>query len=486
MSDAEAAEPSSRGLDEWVAGITENELPLFAQALSEISAVAADPESSAADLAQAITADIAMSVRLLKIANSPLLNPQNRNIDSISNAVVLMGFDAVRDLAMGLSLVGTLDRAGASDRLAPLVAHAFHAGSQAQRLSRGAGDRFPEETFVAGLLLNLGEVAFWSRPRPEGRRIEALMARGVPAREAERAVLGFTTRQLSARLAEAWRMGGLLRACLADSATASPRCQRVLLGDAIAGAVEREGWKGRETVRLQQTAVKLLGLPEDDVQRLLREATRQAARMAGRIGVASVERMLTMPETRRPPGLEGPSGVVSAAGVEPDPHAELAAMRQLHAALKQPKPDPEKLMSIVLEGIRSGIGMDRVLFAAPSPNRVWLKVRHSSGADQPALLRDWVVDVGPDARNLFRVLLETGKAIWVDDERRRRLGGLITAEVDAWARGAAFFAMPVRAGKRAAGLIYADRARSGRALDEEAFSSFVYFGEQAGRSLERV
>ncbi len=486
MSEADAAEPVSRGLEEWVAGITENELPLFAQTLNEISAVAADPESSAADLARSITADIAMSVRLLRIANSPLLNPQNRDIDSISNAVVLMGFDAVRDLAICLSLVGTLDQAAVGDRLVRLVAHAFHAGSQAQRLSCSAGDRCPEETFVAGLLLNVGEVAFWSRPRPEGRRIDALMARGIPAHQAEREVLGFTLRQLSARLADAWRMGGLLRACLAETGAESPRSQRVLLGDQIAGAVERDGWKGREAVRLQRAAAKLLGLPEDDVQRLLREATRQAARMAGRFGVQSVERMLTPPEPPRPPALQRQVAEGPAARVEPDPHAQLAAMRKIHAALQQPKPDPEGLMAITLEGIRSGIGMDRVLFAAPSPNRVWLKARYAVGADQAALLRDCVINVGPDARNLFRVLLETRKAIWVDDERRQRLGDLITEEIDAWALGASFFAMPVFAGKRAAGLLYADRARSGGELDEEAFSSFVYFGEQAGKSLERA
>jgi len=45
--------------------------------------------------------------------------------------------------------------------------------------------------------------------------------------------------------------------------------------------------------------------------------------------------------------------------------------------------------------------------------------------------------------------------------------------------------MPIFVRSRPVGLLYADRSASGRELDEEAFTSFRYFGDQIGAGLAR-
>lgn len=475
------------GVAEWAAGITENELPLFAQNLSEISSVASRARSSAADLAEVITMDISMSVRLLKIANSPLLNPQNRPIDSIRAAVVLMGFDAVRDLAFSLSLVSELHRAdsGEGDRVVELLAHAFHAAAQAQVLARAAGDRCPEETFVASLLLDVGEMAFWSRPRRQADAIRALMAGGVERGRAERRVLGFALRELSGRLAEDWRMSGLLRAALGPAANDEPRCRSVLLGDAVANVVERHGWASAEAVRVLDQVAELTGLAPTELEQRMREATRGAAKMARRFGVPAIERFLA----RAPESSPGAADEPAAAGPgpancpPPNPQAELVAVRELQAQLKVlGKPDIDKLMRLALDGLHAGAGVDRAFFAVLSRDRGWLEVRHAAGAERAALLDGRRIEVS-GGRTLSALLLKTGKAVWIDAAHRESLGALIGPDIDAWARGAAFFAMPVSVRGRPVGLLYADRSVSGRALDETVFASFRFFGEQIAVGL---
>jgi len=497
---AEEARPPRDGVWAWVDSITERELPLFAQNLAEISSVASARQSSAADLAGAITMDISMSVRLLRIANSPVLNPQDRTIDSVRTAVVLMGFDAVRDLAFSLSLVSELHRGDGNDRVVELLAHAFHAATQAQTLARVDKDRSPEEVFVAGLLSNVGEMAFWSRPRSEGAAIEARIARGEPREDAERAVLGFPLKDLSRRLAEEWRMSGLLRSVLADPASGNPRCGSVRTGDAVATVVEAHGWESREGKAALDDAAEQVSMSKAELEPLLRDATRQAGKMARRFGVPEIERFLSQgragagsDKASAAGGALAADAAVAAASGAPDqaafatadPQLELQAVRELQAQLQEDKPDIDRLMRLALEGLHGGAGMDRAFFAMLSPDRSVLRARYAAGGDREALLEACRIPVGNGARNLFGVLLQTGKAGWVDAARRDRLGSLIGADIDRWAAGAPFFAMPIYVRSRPVGLLYADRSASGRALDDDAFSSFRFFGDQIGAGLAR-
>lgn len=490
---AASAPAGGATLGSWAAAITEKELPSFAQNLSEISSVASQARSSAADLARVITLDVSMSVRLLKIANSPLLNPQERAIDSVRAAVVLMGFDAVRDLAFSLSLVRELHRGAAGDRVVALLAHAFHAGSQAQVLAQAFKDRSPEEAFVAGLLLDVGEMAFWSRARPEAARIRALVADGLEQDQAEWRVLGFRLRELTCRLAEDWRMGALLRTALSPGAEDEPRCRSILQGDAIARSVERHGWQARQTMRLVEESAAIAGMPPADLKRRLQEGTRAAARMARRFGVESIERFLSAdgspektPEDVPQSTLEDvPEDDARAAGhALPDPQRELEAVRDLQAEMQQ-KPDIDRLMRLALEGLHAGAGVDRAFFAVLSQDRGMLVARYAAGIDPAAVLEHCRFDLHAQQRSLFALLLKSARTIWVDDAHRARLGDLVSAEIDGWAGGEGFFAMPIFVRQRPVGLLYADRAASRRALDESAFKSFRFFGEQIAAGLAR-
>jgi len=487
------------GVWAWVDSITERELPLFAQNLAEISSVASARQSSAADLARAITMDISMSVRLLRIANSPVLNPHDRTIDSVRTAVVLMGFDAVRDLAFSLSLVSELQRGDGDQRVVELLAHAFHAATQAQTLARLGNDRSPEEVFVAGLLLNVGEMAFWSRPRPEGEAIEARLARGDSREQAERAVLGFPLKDLSRRLAEEWRMSGLLRSVLADPESRKPRGGSVRTGDGVARVVEAHGWDSRAGKAALADAAERVSLPTAELEPLLREATREAGRMARRFGVPEIEKLLsrsrpgaggsTTPDAFEPPSAAGTDSGAAAGDratfAPADPQVELQAMRDLQAQLQEDEPDIDRLMRLALEGLHGGAGMDRAFFAMLSPDRSSLRARYAAGGDREALLEGCRIPVGTGERSLFGVLLQTGKAVWVDAARRDRLGPLIGADIERWAAGAPFFAMPIYVRSRPVGLLYADRSASGRALDDAAFTSFRFFGDQIAAGLAR-
>ncbi|MGR9107905.1 MAG: HDOD domain-containing protein [Gammaproteobacteria bacterium] len=116
-------------------------------------------ETSLEHLAELIQADQALSAKILKFANSPMIAPR-RPIVSIRDGVILIGLIAVRNLVLGLSLIGKHQRGSCPGFDYPRywmrsLAVAVAMGTLAERQRILAS----EEAFTLGLLANIGQLA---------------------------------------------------------------------------------------------------------------------------------------------------------------------------------------------------------------------------------------------------------------------------------------------------------------------------------------
>lgn len=117
-------------------------------------------DASMAEVADTLAADPALSVRLLKYANSALVGAR-REITTVREATVLLGMRTVRMMALSFSLVSSQDR-----RACPgfdygafwshSLAHAVAARNLAHKHRSVPG----EEAFAAGLLAGIGKLTF--------------------------------------------------------------------------------------------------------------------------------------------------------------------------------------------------------------------------------------------------------------------------------------------------------------------------------------
>jgi hypothetical protein len=259
----------------------------------------------------------------------------------------------------------------------------------------------------------------------------------------------------------------------------------VQLGDAAAYVAERHGWDSKEGRAFVDDLTESLQVPRAELAEVLRGATEAASRMARRFGVTSITSVLTpKPSDRSEPGTDGVPAVDGDAIRQPDARAELEAVRGLQLELAG-KPDLDRLMRLALDGLYQGAGIDRAFFAMLSQDRGRLRARYAAGCDAANVLDDCEFRIDGQRRHLFAILLKSRKTVWVDEARRHQLGDVIGSDIDRWATGGAFFAMPVFVRSRPLGLLYADRAASGRPLDDAAFTSFRFFGEQIAAGLAR-
>ncbi|MEM1422428.1 MAG: HDOD domain-containing protein [Planctomycetota bacterium] len=171
-----------------------------------------DPNSTANDLHQIISNDPALCARILKVVNSSFYGLPGQ-IGSINRAIVLLGLNAVKNIAISASLA-KLFRGG---QLSPhfsardLWTHSVATATAAKVIADDMKVASSDEAFLAGLVHDLGimvEMQFDRQKLIEVIEKVAPDADGVPAScmlEAEREVFGATHQEFGRGLATKWK-----------------------------------------------------------------------------------------------------------------------------------------------------------------------------------------------------------------------------------------------------------------------------------------
>jgi len=134
-------------------------LPTLPTVLSQVMATAADAEASAADLGRHIASDQTLSAALLKAVNSAYYGLYRR-VDSITTAIVILGFFEVRNLVLAATAFRNFPKGDPDFDRVQLWRHSLATAMTAQRLARAVHIRGGEAAFVCGLLHDIGKVAF--------------------------------------------------------------------------------------------------------------------------------------------------------------------------------------------------------------------------------------------------------------------------------------------------------------------------------------
>ncbi|MCC6240300.1 MAG: HDOD domain-containing protein [Phycisphaerales bacterium] len=194
-------------------------LPTIAMQLLEVTG---NDQSSARDVVKLIESDMALTTRILQLVHRPDMKVRGE-VNSVEQAVVLLGFAAVRSTVLAVSVFETFGTGPArrfghfarDDFWKHSIAVACCAELLAEQLSTVFGKDSgvdPSQAFVAGLLHDLGKVALDAcLPKSFDRVVEAVeMLRGNIA-DIERKVIGLDHMVVGKRLAERWQLPAVLR-----------------------------------------------------------------------------------------------------------------------------------------------------------------------------------------------------------------------------------------------------------------------------------
>lgn len=182
-------------------------LPPLPAAVEKINSLTQDIESDIADIARAISSDDALTARILRVANSAFYG-LSRKINTVSQAIVILGFNAVKNLSIGISLFGLWgkEKEVALDR-EEFWRHCLAVGCGSRLLALRLKMKDPEEAFVAGLLHDIGKVILMEHfPKEYSNVIDEAESKRLPLYVLEHEVFGIDHAVVGMKICEQWKL----------------------------------------------------------------------------------------------------------------------------------------------------------------------------------------------------------------------------------------------------------------------------------------
>ncbi len=181
-------------------------MPAFPRSVQQILELTRDVNCAPKDLVRVIDHDPVVTVKILRVVNSAYYSLP-KQITSINHAVVYMGFNSLKNLALSIAAIGMLPK----DNLAGFDAqeyllHSLTTANIAKLLAARVGNVDPTDCFIAGLLHDFGKVVFAQYMPREFR--EALMMSewaDTSLHLALREIIGTDHAVVGAMLVEKWR-----------------------------------------------------------------------------------------------------------------------------------------------------------------------------------------------------------------------------------------------------------------------------------------
>ena len=181
-----------------------SDFPALSNIITEINTIVASESDSANKLARVILQDFALTNKLLRLVNTVSYGQFGGNISTISKAVVIMGFETVRNIAMSLIMLEFMQNKSLAHQFKDEVIASFFAGVVATQLAAGKNIRDAEELMICAMFQNLGRMLVTFYFFEESQEIARLVEQGQSEDQASIKVLGLTANEIGIGVARCW------------------------------------------------------------------------------------------------------------------------------------------------------------------------------------------------------------------------------------------------------------------------------------------
>jgi putative nucleotidyltransferase with HDIG domain len=181
-------------------------MPAFPKSVQKILELTRDVNCTPRDLVQVIDKDPVVTVKILKVVNSAYYSLP-KQITSVNHAVVYMGFNTIKNLALSIAAIGILPQQNAADfDVQKYLLHSLSTAVIAKQLATHLDDADPMDCFIGGLLHDFGKVVCAQfMPDEFKHALQIAETDGSSLHAALRYTLGTDHAVIGAMLVEKWR-----------------------------------------------------------------------------------------------------------------------------------------------------------------------------------------------------------------------------------------------------------------------------------------
>ncbi len=287
------------------------DLPSMPQVLLRLLRLADSPSVSAADLAEVVQQDPALSVHVLVAANQ-VKRRQNGDLKTIGRCVEALGPHIVQTMAACLAIRGVFDRSGGerSLDLTGYWVHSLRVADLARAIAIQLGREDGEEAYLAGLLHDIGQLLLLGGMNGRYGTLLAWSRDEAALLALERPELGTDHAAVGAWLIDQWRLPSfmadavLFHHCQPTEIFAADTLSRIIWTAHVAvdAGLNEEKFEYR-------IIESMLGLTEGSLKVLVGQAFARVTQLTADMGVEVAMPTTSLPRALHPPfenaGLPG-------------------------------------------------------------------------------------------------------------------------------------------------------------------------------------
>jgi serine/threonine protein kinase len=485
-----------------------SDFPALSTAIGAINRLAASEKESLSSLSNAILKDFALTNKILRVVNSPhYRSVAGGSISTVSRAIVVLGFNTIRSIAVSLILFEHLENKSHAAHLKEEFVRVNLCALLARDLAGQLGAKDTEEAFLCALFHNLGRLLAQYYFPEEAQAVKDLAAAERTGEDAAAArVLGISYQDLGVGIARHWGFPEPLvhsmRRLPGGKLPAQPAREdrlRALAGLAseISDAVERHSpeLRARELSRLAARFGEPLGATERQLEAALGRVRQEVVNFAKVVRIdlkqTRVGRQLLLADAAAPEpqtaaeatlieaaagamagegegGTAGESGLALPQAADAvDAQAVLTAgIQDISNSLADGGCRLDDLLRIVLETMYRAMGFQRVLLCLRNGRTHTMNARIGFGAEADEVVKRFGFRIGTPG-DVFNLALAKGADLLIGDISQGRIADTIPE----WYRQAVgaptFIVFPLHLKGVPVALIYADKARAGEIAPSE-------------------
>jgi HD-like signal output (HDOD) protein len=471
-----------------------DELPSMPQVMIMIRAISESPKSSAADLASVILKDQALTSKILRVANSAMYTGYSRQVSSVTQAVVLMGFQAVRSVAFGVMVLSMLRsiRSNKNFDFQRFWQESIRIAVAARMLAVLLGKDVPEEAFVAGFLCNLGELIIGQYFPDEYKKIEERVELWAERPDVEMRFLEVDHQEVGAWIAERWRFPKSLVDAIAHhhhpslpgkTAKSEGLTEIVYVATWIANLSDEETTRTDQVEKIKNYAAIFLGLGHEKIDLLLQQYPDQVTSTINGMGEEEND-PLKLSSAREEDGHikeELPARELSSR--LHTVQNQMAMLYEVASALREVE-NADEAYHVGLEGIFRAMQLERIILFNLDPEEKKLRGTIGFGMQYQRDVKELEFPPEPSTGALGKAFSEQ-RILNITDVRSAEFENIVSNREIVALKTSSFVVAPICAGSQSTAVLFADNQTSRRLVTEEEIRLLDMFIKQIELALAR-
>jgi len=178
-------------------------MPNIPKVVQELIQSFGEDNIDSCEVANKLSKDQSMTAKVLRMANSSKYGG-HRNIGSVNDAVVLLGFNALRTMVLASGLTSAFPTPDGFN-IKEFWVRSFGVASLCRWLAQYSEDTDPDIAFTCGMLHDIGGLLTHILVNEEAQEIDRVVEKGANRVEMEDSRLGFNFTDAGAELAHRWK-----------------------------------------------------------------------------------------------------------------------------------------------------------------------------------------------------------------------------------------------------------------------------------------